>query len=86
MVSRRTALAGDEELGARLYELRCNKVLEGEAVARAIRYTPSYLYAVENGAVMPSVKMLVRLAAFYGCSLEYLAGHLVEAEKEADEG
>ena len=83
--SRTRTPSGDEELGVRLWELRSNKVLETEVVAGAIGYTPSYLYAVERGAVMPSVKMLVRLAAFYGCSLEDLAGHLVEAEKETDE-
>lgn len=83
--SRTRTPTGDEELGALLYELRCNKVLEGEAVAEAIGYTPSYLYAVERGVAMPSIRMLVRLAAFYGCSLEHLAGHLVEAEKETDE-
>lgn len=83
---RAPAMSGDVELAIRLYELRLRAVYSVAEVARATRYSPSYYSAVENARVMPSLRFLVRLAALYGSSLDNLAGHLVEAETETDDG
>lgn len=81
-MSKRT---GDEKLGARLYRLRRRKNREARRVGLTVGCTAGHLNHVESGRVMPSLRLLVRLAAFYGVSLHYLAGHLVEAERETDE-
>lgn len=76
---------GDERLGATLYDLRPRKNKEAYRVGNAVGCSQSHLHAIERGDTLPSLRLLVKLAAYYGLTLDALAGHLVRIERDRRE-
>jgi transcriptional regulator with XRE-family HTH domain len=69
---------GDEALGRKLRKLRlCDRIPLKQA-ARAAGVSVSTMHGYEAGRSMPSVRVLARLAAFYGVSLDRLCRHMGE--------
>ena len=56
----------------KLKELRENKQLKQEDVAKAINVTQSSYSKYENKTIEPNIDTLKKLADFYGVSLDYL--------------
>lgn len=69
----------------RLKELREEKGLNMREAARQLGLAPSTYYNYEIGAREPNSEMLVKLANFYGCSIDYMIGNEVKYKSEADE-
>lgn len=61
-------------LSSRLKELRLNKNLRQEQVAKLIGVNKSAISAYENDLRQPSFDILVRLANLYRVSTDYLLG------------
>lgn len=59
----------------RLREIREDRGLSAASVAAALGIHPSTLANYENGAVCPSVKMLIQIADLFSVSLDYLIAH-----------
>lgn len=62
------------KFSTRLRELRLNKGLRQEQVARLIGVNKSAISTYENDARQPSFEILVRLANLYRVSTDYLLG------------
>ena len=62
------------KLSTRLRELRLNKGLRQEQVAKLIGVSKSAISAYENDTKEPSFEILVRLANLYRVSTDYLLG------------
>ena len=58
----------------RLVFLRKQKNLSQNAVAKAIQAAPRAYQNYEYGAAEPRLSTLIKIADFYGVSLDYLAG------------
>ena len=58
----------------RLIHLRKEKGLSQNAVAKEIKVAPRAYQNYEYGTAEPRLSTLIRIADFYGVSLEYLAG------------
>jgi len=58
----------------RLVCLRKEKGLSQNAVAKEIKVAPRAYQNYEYGAAEPRLSTLIRIADFYGVSLDYLAG------------
>ena len=63
------------KLSTRLRELRLNKGLRQEQVAKLIGVSKSAISAYENDTKEPSFGLLVRMANLYRVSTDYLLGH-----------
>jgi transcriptional regulator with XRE-family HTH domain len=72
---------GDAELAARLRRMRQDHGLAVNEVAEAIGMSAGNLSNLEAGRSSPSLGGLAKFAAFFECTLDDLAGHLVEAER-----
>lgn len=74
---------GNAELAQKVRKLRLDRGLTLREVEAATGISNPYLSQLEHAYLVPGVHMVARLAAFYGVSLDYLAGHMVEeAERE----
>ena len=62
------------DLSIRLRELRVNKRLRQEQVAKIIGVTKSTISAYENDLRQPSFEILLKLANLYCVSTDYLLG------------
>lgn len=62
------------DLTTRLKELRLNKGLRQDQVAKLIGVNKSAVSTYENGSRQPSFEILVRLANLYRVSTDYLLG------------
>ena len=69
----------------RLKELREEKGLNMREAARQLGLAPSTYYNYEIGAREPNSEMLVKLANFYNCSIDYMIGNDVQYRDEATE-
>lgn len=83
----------------RLKEIRLNRGLSQKAVAEKLNCAPTVYSRYESGGREPSIDMLLKLAAFFGVTVDYLLGNeeitvstlstyeteLVAASREADE-
>ena len=58
----------------RLLHLRKEKGLSQNAVAKEIKVAPRAYQNYEYGTAEPRLSTLIRIADFYGVSLDYLAG------------
>lgn len=58
----------------RLIHLRKEKGLSQNAVAKEIKVAPRAYQNYEYGTAEPRLSTLIRIADFYGVSLDYLAG------------
>ncbi len=72
---------GDEQLGRQAKKLREHHGLFQEDVAYALGLTRTQITNIETGRSLPSLPTLIKLAAFYECNLDYLAGHMVKRDK-----
>lgn len=61
-----------EGMGYRLAELRNRRRLSQKEVAAALGLSQSNISQYELSEASPKLETLVKLAAFYGCSLDYL--------------
>ena len=62
-------------LAERLRELRADKKVSLQAVADVIGVSKPHVWELEKGKTKnPSLELLKELAAFYGVTLDYLAG------------
>lgn len=59
----------------RITELRKKAGLQQKQLAEKLNLYPTTLYKYEKGVVEPSLDMLMRLADFFGVSIDYLVEH-----------
>lgn len=59
----------------RLRELRLEKNLTQGDLAKQTGMTQSGIAKWETGIASPSIDMLIILASFFGCSIDYLVGY-----------
>ena len=69
----------------RLKELREKKGLNMREAAKQLGLAPSTYHNYETGAREPNSEMLIKLANFYGCSIDYLIGNEIRYKSEVDE-
>lgn len=62
------------DFGLRLRELRKNKNLSQDELARKINKSKSVVSGYENNIKTPPIDVLTSLALIYGVSLDYLSG------------
>ena len=58
----------------RLKELRIKKNIKQQDLAKALNVTKQSISNWENGKRLPNIEILILLADFYNCSLDYLVG------------
>ena len=58
----------------RLKELRIKKNIKQQDLAKALNVTKQSVSNWENGKRLPNIEILIQLADFYNCSLDYLVG------------
>ncbi|MBQ9013587.1 MAG: helix-turn-helix transcriptional regulator [Bacilli bacterium] len=58
----------------RLKELRIKKNIKQQDLAKALNVTKQSVSNWENGKRLPNIEILILLADFYNCSLDYLVG------------
>lgn len=58
----------------RLKELRIKKNIKQQDLAKALNVTKQSVSNWENGKRLPNIEILILLANFYNCSLDYLVG------------
>lgn len=58
----------------RLKELRLEKGLSQQQLARQIETTQSNIGRWENGINEPSASQLIKLADYFGCTIDFLVG------------
>ena len=63
-----------ERMIFRLKELRIEKGCTQKELADAVKTTADSIYSWEKGRSQPSIETLAKLADFFGCSIDYLAG------------
>ncbi len=63
------------ELGEKLKQLRINSRLTQTQVAKRLHLTTTSISGYENGTRYPSLSSLVRLAALYHVTTDYLLGY-----------
>jgi transcriptional regulator with XRE-family HTH domain len=61
-------------LSERLKLMRNQKKLTQEQVAKRLHVSPSIISAYETGDRTPSLTTLIRIAALYQCSTDYILG------------
>jgi len=59
---------------SKLRELRLEKGLSQKELADKISTSNKTIWAYENGVAIPPLDMLIKLADFFGCSIDFLAG------------
>ena len=62
------------DFGSRLKQLRLAKHMSQEQLAKRLTVTKSMISAYENAVRMPSYDVLVKIAAFFNVSIDYLLG------------
>ncbi len=62
------------KLNERLFELRKEKGLTQEEVAKNLGVSPQSVSKWENGLTYPDISLLPSIADFYGVSVDYLLG------------
>ena len=67
----------------RLKELRTSKGLSMREAAKQLELPPTTYCNWENGEREPNSEMMVRLADFYGVSIDYMIGRTDEREVKA---
>ena len=65
----------------RLQTLRNNAQLDQQAVADAIKTSPSYYGQYERGVRDIPFSRIIKLADFYGVSIDYIAGRTDNPER-----
>ena len=58
----------------RLKQLRIKKNIKQQDLAKALNVTKQSVSNWENGKRLPNIEILILLADFYNCSLDYLVG------------
>ena len=69
----------------RLKELRERKGLSMREAAKQLGLAPSNYHNYETGEREPNSEMLIKLANFYGCSIDYMIGNEVRYRDESTE-
>lgn len=77
---------GDAILGRKLREFRKANGLTVVVVSSEFGKVHSYVSNIEAGNALPSLRMLIKLAAFYEVALDDLAGHMVDDERSGVSG
>ena len=62
------------DFGSKLKDMRINKHLSQEQLAKRIGITKSMVSAYETSMRMPSYEVLIKIALFFNVSLDYLLG------------
>jgi len=62
------------EFGKKIKELRQQKLLTQEQLAKRLWVTKSIISAYESGTKFPSLDMLIKLATTFNVSTDYLLG------------
>lgn len=65
----------DKIMTARLKELRLNKGVSQIEVARWLSVSRTSYTKYETGVYEPSIETLIKLAEFYGVTVDYIIGH-----------
>lgn len=68
------------KLGERLKELRLGKNLLGKDLAAELDVDPSTLTNWEKGNRFPKEDMLIKLADYFNCSIDYLLGRTMNKD------
>ncbi len=71
-------MISNKELGLRVRQLRLDRDMTQEEVAKAIGVTAGYISNVENNRTLCTLKVLVYFAQLANVSLDYLAGSITE--------
>jgi transcriptional regulator with XRE-family HTH domain len=71
-------MVSNRELGLKVRQLRLEKEMTQEEVAKALGVTPGYISNVENNRTLCTLKVLIYFAELTNVSLDYLAGSVVE--------
>ncbi|MBQ9118017.1 MAG: helix-turn-helix transcriptional regulator [Clostridia bacterium] len=58
----------------RIQELRKEKGLSQKGLAEKVASTNKNIWAYENNVAIPPLDILIKLADFFGCSIDYLCG------------
>ena len=58
----------------KLKQLRIEKNIKQQDLAKALNVTKQSVSNWENGKRLPNIEILILLADFYNCSLDYLVG------------
>lgn len=66
--------------GERLYTLRTNRKLSQEELAIAICTTKSTISKYEHSQIEPTLGVALKIADFFGVSIDYLAGKKHDTE------
>ena len=69
----------------RIKELRTRKGLSVREAAKQLGLAPSTYHNYETGERDPNSEMLIKLANFYGCSIDYMIGNEVRYRDESTE-
>lgn len=67
-------------IGNNLTKLRASRSLMQEALGKHIGLTPSAISNIEKSSSYPSVDTLIRIANFFGVTLDYLSSDFNENE------
>jgi len=62
------------DFGSRLKQLRTDKALSQEKLAKNLRVTKSMISAYENSIRLPSYDVLIKIALFFNVSIDFLLG------------
>ena len=73
-----------DKFAKRLKELRSEKGLSQEELAKAIQSSTNAVGMYETGKRMPREEILERIKAFFGCSYDYLFGFSDDPNPETD--
>lgn len=65
-------------IGNNLSKLRASRSLTQEALGKYIGLTPSAISNIERSSSYPSVDTLIKIANFFGVTLDYLSSDLNE--------
>lgn len=63
-----------KKISTRLKELRADKKITQSALAEKINVTQDSISLWETGRRIPDSEYLIKLADFFGCSIDYLCG------------
>lgn len=67
-------------IGKNIAKLRASRNLTQETLGKYIGLTPSAISNIEKSSSYPSVDTLIRIADFFGVTLDYLSSDLKEDE------
>lgn len=66
------------KFGSRLKELRLRKGILGKDLAKCLEVEPATITNWEKGKRFPKEDMIIKIADYFNCSLDYLLGRSLE--------